>query len=357
MTIKYELSTILYVCVFDDSLPKNNGQAKFSRPGRSESSGNCDVDVFELQNAVTDLKSKVSDLDIKTDSRFQDQVNNLVKASSDSIKSAVATTADLVAPQTKRIDSLYEDLSSLKDDLTKQVNDATAEQKSKLDDALKNLEDGNKDALDKVDAKIKEATDASAKLKTDLEEANKKLETTLTASINKNKWANLYTRWGHTECPTGSAKWYDGVMYTAHQGHSGSGEMECLIRNNQNNGGQNTGTSSLDLIYPAAIDHNHGTDLPRNRIFGCARCISEAPCFETRGLDSCPDGYDMKYKGWLVGSHHGNPAPIERVCIDEKPNANYGSHNGVWMYVTRVQASSSNVRTGISMRCGMCCKK
>lgn len=340
------------------NLKSSQSKATFTRPGRSEDGEeeSCSVNVFELANTIQSLAAKIHDIDEATENQFSSQVTSLVASNVESINTAVNITASVVGPAAGRIDALYEDITEMKNHLKKHVTVTLENSGSYLTESVDEINatliKGREEALSQLD-EMNRALDAQ---KAEIEKTTKDLETKYTALAGNGEQVQVYTRWGHTQCPTGHTKWYDGVMYAGHYGHSGSGDMECLIRNSKNNGGVDTGTSSLDLVYPMAMDHNHGSSLPRGTNFGCAKCISKTPCFEARGLNTCPKDYKMVYNGYLVGSHYGHRLPQQRVCVDQSPNAHYGSYNGGYMYVTRVQAGSSNIRTGVSVRCGMCCK-
>jgi len=268
--------------------------------------------------------------------------------------------------------TMNSDISQLKTDMeafeTKVSTDAAAAKEeqdaavaaatTKLNEDFAALKTELETAQSALDTKL---TTAQSALDTKLTNANTKLKEEMTALIGseikkipKPYYMESFVHWGQRKCPAGTTEWYNGVMYGPHEGHGGSGTNEC-VRNNGNNGGQNTGTSSLDLLYPVAIDHNHGTSVPRNQVIPCAVCMSDVPCILARGLNVCPKNYKFRYEGWLFGQHHGHRASNDRVCINKNFEGGYGGYDSAWIYAARIQHSKASIRGGRSMRCGLCC--
>ncbi len=185
---------------------------------------------------------------------------------------------------------------------------------------------------------------------------------TVKGKINGGKQGDVFTNWGSKQCPAGHEKLYDGVAYTAHHSHSGSGgDVECIVRADK---GVSTGTESLDLLYPITIDHNHGTTIPANHLIYCARCYTaeKGPCYEQLGSDTCPSGFEASYKGWSFSTHYTHSANTERICIDkDKFDKSTSWSGGSRMYASRLQNSPSgnggDYPEGYSLKCAMCCRK
>jgi hypothetical protein len=268
--------------------------------------------------------------------------------------------------------TMNSDISKLKTDqeafVTKVTEDAAAAKKEQ-DEAVtaattKLTEDfaSLKTELETAQSALKtELETAQSTLDTKLTKANTDLDTKLTALIGsevkkipKPYYMQSFVHWGQRKCPTGTTEWYNGILYGPHHGHGGSGTSEC-VRNNGNNGGKETHTGSLDLLYPLAIDHPHGTNLPRNQIVPCAVCMSDVPCIMARGLNSCPKNYKFRFEGWLQGQHHGHRASNDRICVNKQFEGGYGGYDGGWIYTARIHQGKSNIRGGQSMPCGLCC--
>ncbi|CAB4016537.1 short-chain collagen C4-like isoform X3 [Paramuricea clavata] len=72
----------------------------------------------------------------------------------------------------------------------------------------------------------------------------------------------------------------------------------------------------------------------------------DAPCAvchtESRGShmmiparNTCPSGWTLEYKGYIMSEHHGHKGRTQYICVDGKAEATFGSHvnkNGALLY-------------------------
>lgn len=330
--------------VFD--FPGAANTAKFVRPKR-ETSGECTADVFELQNRLDELKDTVNKLDMNVNAKIDSTSSTFTNMTAILLKNAIDSTTALLSVPVGRIDNLVDSQNTLKKTLTDLVEDATKTQDDKLSKALEDLNATLTRNAKDLQADLKLIDQKTDQTKTDL---SKEIE-----DLKKQTWLHKYTRWGHTDCPTGHTKWYDGVIYGPHQGHSGTGDLECIKNENGLHGGQSLGSSSYDILYPMAIDHNGGTSVTRNAVLPCAECVAKQYCFVARGIGSCPTGFEAKYKGYMFGSHYTHPASTHRICIDEKPNKSYGGYQDGWMYSAKVERGTGAIPSGFTLKCSLCC--
>ena len=196
--------------------------------------------------------------------------------------------------------------------------------------------------------------------------ANKKYVDDTIAAIDPGKFlksGEIITHWGTPECPNGFDKLYDGIYYSAHYSHSGSGGALCLRSKNSGGiAGPSEGSSSYDILYPARVDHKSQTGVPNSNNVRCAKCYTptKGPCFRVEGSNQCPDDWDAAYSGYLFGSHYGHSAPMGRICIDVQNWDNSGQGDGGnYLYATTVHSASGTnglIDNQTLVRCAWCCR-
>eukprot|EP00043_Microstomoeca_roanoka_P019699 m.225365 g.225365 ORF g.225365 m.225365 type:complete len:479 (-) comp17040_c5_seq1:24-1460(-) len=181
------------------------------------------------------------------------------------------------------------------------------------------------------------------------------LSTLIDTEVNLAR-GHVYVRFGRGNCPPNHELLHAGITYGAHHNHNGAPNQICLTE--APSGGAETGTSSLDILYPLGLGGNSGTNLPTSRIIRCARCHAprSGTCFRMEGTASCPSGFTMAYRGYLVGAHYTHASSAGRFCVDEDFDGSYGNTDD-YVYPTRVQEASANIPAGPSVRCVMCCKE
>eukprot|EP00039_Didymoeca_costata_P001869 m.55783 g.55783 ORF g.55783 m.55783 type:complete len:444 (+) comp11002_c0_seq4:1141-2472(+) len=309
----------------------------------------CSVDVGKLQATVSSLSSTVATMQSQASTRFDNEVSTLLSSFDNVVSTSANKSADvakiMLAPHSQKISDILKKISSLEDTLSKATGSGSVVDQqlaNKLDTYSKKiaaLETGNTNANKDTDKKISD------------------FKTALDKKLAPVQRESHFYQYGHRTCPTGTAKWFDGATYGAHHGHSGTGEVECLKLAGGSNGGISTGHNSLDLLYPHAADHVTGTTIQRSRLIPCAYCISKVPCFYHVGEAECPPDYDVKFTGWMFGSHHGHRSATTRICIRDDTEYTLGGGNSHWLYASVIEAESAIRSSRKSLRCAMCCKK
>jgi len=303
------------------------------------------VNVFGMRKDIDDLEGEFATSELAraaSEKAIKDSQDNLDAKLTQDVKTANADLLDAMLKLDTKLtgagdtleSALTDKLSKTSDDLTGAISKLQKDLSAETDALSSKVDQVEKDLNAAVDKKIGDIPDA----------------------IYRQRWVH----WGEKECPTGHEKWFDGIVYGGHYGHGGSGDLECIINKGRSDGygGRETGTSSLDLLYPMAVDHNHGTDIDRGHVLACATCIAPMPCIEARGMKQCPAKYKMTMKGYLMGSHHGHRLGQRRDCVSgTTKNAGYGGYQDGWLYTTRLHRASQNSRNqgGGSIECGLCC--
>ena len=172
----------------------------------------------------------------------------------------------------------------------------------------------------------------------------------------------VYTAWGPTgQCPDDHQVLYSGFVYSAHHGHSGSGDMLCLVPNDP---GPNDSHDN-DILYQAFISSGAlPTGIPSSISVQCTQCFTpdKGPCWQIPGTHTCPSGFKAAYDGYLYGSHHTHPAPYNRICMDKDAtatNVNISASGGA-MYPTTMHSpgnQSGKYPNNRYIKCAVCCRE
>jgi len=178
------------------------------------------------------------------------------------------------------------------------------------------------------------------------------------------KAGTIITRWGTSVCPNGFEKLFDGLTYGPHHGHSGAGDLVCVIPPNQGGvTGNPNGTDSLDLLYPISVDHNNGTNVPSQKLIRCAKCYTpqRAPCWRLVGGNKCPGSFEAIYSGFMFGGHHSQSSPAHRICIDGDNFEGDQGTSGDYIYAATLQEKTGSSgfdydTSDKSLRCAWCCR-
>eukprot|EP00039_Didymoeca_costata_P001868 m.55782 g.55782 ORF g.55782 m.55782 type:complete len:458 (-) comp11002_c0_seq4:141-1514(-) len=337
----------------DFRLPMSHSKATFTRPRRSDDA--CTESLFETLATINKLSDEVDKLAADTEAQQHRQIQKILQASTDAVSSAVTSSVQTVQSVIQPSQALVE----------KGMDDVSEMEGKVLDLQAKEIEM----VQTKVAAKASEVSGKFTKIQAEtaaveaaVEEKLDDLDDYVAEKLDVAGVDHHFVHYGSKECPSGTRKWYDGITYAGHYGHSGSGDIHCLQPGSGD--GFDAVHNSLDLLYPMAGDHITGTGIWRNNIFPCAFCTSSVPCIEARGHDDCPKGYTRKYKGWMMGGHYSHNLPTTRICIDPaQKKVDYGRYNGGYLYATRVQSSVSSKVDGrkrrdggYTVRCAMCCK-
>ncbi len=131
----------------------------------------------------------------------------------------------------------------------------------------------------------------------------------------------IYTRWGRTECPSGTTDLYEGLVGgTWYSDDGGVSNLLCLpdtptyIQTGQ--------SSQYSYIYSAEYEsgnqafpgNTNNYDIP------CAVCL--APRTSTvviPGTPNCPDSLILEYSGYLMSNRNDHDHATDALCIDGNP--------------------------------------
>jgi hypothetical protein len=160
----------------------------------------------------------------------------------------------------------------------------------------------------------------------------------------------VYTRWGRSDCPSGSSLVYSGYHAGKAHDHGGGGTNNlCLTASptwlNYNDANHNGalvyGTeyemSGYGLVGVSPFNGHHDYQAP------CAVCLTTAYATQMMvpGTYQCPSGWSSLYYGYLMSTHYTQGAS-EFTCIDV--NATHfgtnASQNGNLLYPTEAECGS-----------------
>ncbi|MEC9070737.1 MAG: proprotein convertase P-domain-containing protein, partial [Myxococcota bacterium] len=162
------------------------------------------------------------------------------------------------------------------------------------------------------------------------------------AAIEPNTYirsGTVLTRWGSTNCPADFEKLHEGIAFTGHYTHSGSGNMLCVAPPGQG-GSQGPNISQEDILYPVRLSTGGNLVGNESHAIRCSKCYTpdRAPCWRLVGGDTCPGDFEAAYSGFLFGSHYTHSNPMERICIDGNDfNASLGDPSN-YMYATQIHS-------------------
>lgn len=170
-----------------------------------------------------------------------------------------------------------------------------------------------------------------------------------------------YTRWGRRDCPSGpnTKMVYSGLAATSHHGHTGGGSnFLCLDFNVTYTPGKfvngNQGSSYIygveyrDADWIKTLfkvdDSIEGNSLNQHSV-PCSLCMAKRKMNHVMipGRRSCPDGWSMEYRGFIMAEAHGHAHSSQYLCVDEQPQVVPGTHGdqgGAFIYMVETQCAS-----------------
>jgi hypothetical protein len=283
----------------------------------------------QLSQLAATLQQLASNIEANSEARvggLQDDLDEAVADATSALSVAIST-------QASRFASIAGDVSTQLNTGSGSLNTAATAAENRITSFGQTVTAGVTAAQNKVDAALNNARSKLAAVQNEADQLDGSIKQFIASEVTRTS-GYVYTHYGRRDCPGGATKIYQGVFYGVHHGHSGSDGSICLPENPQ--GGSETGTSSLDLLYGLSVDHNHGTNLPRTRAIPCARChIRKPTCFRVDARVDCPKGSDVIYTGWLTGAHYSHAGPNDRRCISDAMEAIY-SNIGDYVYVSRI---------------------
>ena len=128
---------------------------------------------------------------------------------------------------------------------------------------------------------------------------------------------SVFIRWGNGTAPAGTTLLYSGYAFNGHYLHNGgSAEPTCMKAGDV--GAPGPGASYGDLLYP--IGTGDAARMPPGISPGteikCATVYAEGPSFEMWGSQSCPNGWQVAYKGYGMGAYYYGHNQSNRQCVD-----------------------------------------
>ncbi len=134
-------------------------------------------------------------------------------------------------------------------------------------------------------------------------------------SIAANNIGSTFIRWGNGTAPAGSELVYSGFGFASFYG--GQAQLEPIVIQGGDPGPYLSPTDGL--LYPLTT-HNDLNLLPGNvagsRYVPAAVCYSASPTLVIWGSQTAPAGWEVLYRGYVVGSHYSQTGPTTPLCLD-----------------------------------------
>lgn len=178
---------------------------------------------------------------------------------------------------------------------------------------------------------------------------------------------DIFTNWGQSTCPAGSAILYSGYAFNQRSNsYAGGGEPICLeyvIGDPPTLGAPVTPVSDALSPLSTADSGQLPPTMPARRIVQCAVCYRDSgTCFEHWGSQSCGGavGFSPIYTGYGLGVFaNRSTGNINRHCVDDLNfNGSIVStvYNSVWYGTSIYDTTNVGLFTQSSyVKCAMCC--
>ena len=194
---------------------------------------------------------------------------------------------------------------------------------------------------------------------------------------SKSQGGSTYVRWGRTTCPgNGTEQVYSG--YTAGSLYSDTGAAVnylCLSPVAQwakYTDAVDSGAKIYGAEYQFMVHNKAEGDQRSNLFFGKPLLDDNVPCSVCRssrssvlmvpGRNTCLNGWNLEYAGYLAAGYHTHPAASEYVCLDANPDtliAGFADQNGILFYLVEGICGSLECppyENGRELTCAVCSK-
>lgn len=78
------------------------------------------------------------------------------------------------------------------------------------------------------------------------------------------------------------------------------------------------------------------------------------------GRGTCPNNWQLEYRGYIMAGNHGDKHPSEFICVDERPQVVPGTHGeqkGGFLHMVETQCASLLCEpfvAGRELQCAVC---
>lgn len=160
-------------------------------------------------------------------------------------------------------------------------------------------------------------------------------------------FGDVFTRWGHLDCPDKSTKIYSGVVGGAAHNHAGGGANPlCLSETPELPSQWRNADDNRAMLYGTEYKGYGATGMGGKDAWdaGCALCAYKGlASYESWGSRHCPDGYDKLYEGNVWAGHHGHRMS-NYVCVDKALQGHFknnkGGQGGAYWYMAEYECGS-----------------
>nr|XP_039258729.1 uncharacterized protein LOC120335304 [Styela clava] len=186
-----------------------------------------------------------------------------------------------------------------------------------------------------------------------------------------------YVRWGRRDCPekTLTSIVYSGVAAGTHYSHGGgAAKYICIFGNiTYDHGRYVEGSQGSSHIYGVEYRDSAWTyplfnlsETENNALqfhsVPCALCMAEAMVAQIMipGRESCPKGWMLEYRGYIMAGGHGDTHTSNFICVDETPQVVPGTNandKGSFLFMVEPQCPSLLCEpfvVGRELRCVVC---
>jgi hypothetical protein len=119
----------------------------------------------------------------------------------------------------------------------------------------------------------------------------------------------VYTRYGHTECPTSNKKLYEGFLVAAYYSHNGGGaNYICMHPQPQYPSGYSNGSQEGNLLYGTEYQNQGSSAGNKNNDHDAACAVCQEPTkadvYIQWGRKTCSNSHKTEYYGLIMANYY-----------------------------------------------------
>lgn len=179
---------------------------------------------------------------------------------------------------------------------------------------------------------------------------------------------DTYVHWGQSSCPAGATLLYAGYAASGNYNHSGGGDTNLCLPKDPEWAAYDDANQNGALVYGTEFETNgYGVSTLaglQDRDATCAVCeVAKRKVLMVPAKLTCPAGWNLEYKGYLMATHYTHATAHDFVCVDANPEiagASTNSNGSLW-YPTEVECGSLPCQAGgyvqdRELTCAVCSK-
>ena len=172
---------------------------------------------------------------------------------------------------------------------------------------------------------------------TDMKNENSNQKSLIQSLLKKSSSGSIYVPWGKNSCPgNGTENVYTGFAAGSFYSSQGGGANHLCLSPDPVWAHYTNAEDSGASIYGTEYQFwNHRNNL--TPFLGQSLLDKDVPCSVCRttrssviiiaGRNICYAGWTLEYKGYLVAGIHGTSSPSEYICLDDRPDVEFGGQS------------------------------